>query len=297
MTLKETIMKKNPCYQERNIQVKGLMLHSVGCAQPSAEVFVKKWNDPDYDRACVHAFIDGNTGEVYQTLPWNKRGWHCGDSGNNTHIGVEICESAYIAYTSGTSFLVRNKAKAQASGKKTYKAAVELFAMLCEKYKLDPLKKGVIVSHREGYALGIASNHGDPEHYWKGLGLSYTMDGFRKAVAAQMKKKKTTAKPVEERKKETAVKPTTQQKPKQASGIVPAQSKTASKAGSYQVIAKKGLNLRKGPSKDQPVVTVMGYGAKVRCYGYHTKLWYLVQYEKGSKTYEGYCDSEFLKKN
>ncbi len=33
---------------------------------------------------------------------------------------------------------------------------------------------------------GIASNHGDPEHLWQGLGMSYTMDGFRKDVAAAM---------------------------------------------------------------------------------------------------------------
>lgn len=297
MTLKETIMKRNPCYQERNIQVKGLMLHSVGCAQPSAEVFIKKWNLESYDRACVHAFIDANTGTVYQTLPWNKRGWHCGDSGNNTHIGVEMCESSYISYTSGTKFNINNKTKAQADGRRAYKAAVELFAMLCQKYNLDPAKKGVIVSHREGYALGIASNHGDPEHYWKGLGLSYTMDGFRKDVAAQIKKNaKPAAKPVAEKPVEKPITPTTQEKPKQASGVVPAKTKTAAKAGTYQVIAKRGLNLRKGPSKDNPVVTVMGYGDKVKCYGYHTKLWLLVTYGVGSRVYEGYCDSEFLKK-
>ena len=42
------------------------------------------------------------------------------------------------------------------------------------------------MSHREGHARGIASNHGDPEHLWKGLGMSYTMDTFRAAVKAQM---------------------------------------------------------------------------------------------------------------
>ena len=43
-----------------------------------------------------------------------------------------------------------------------------------------------IISHAEGAKKGIASNHGDPEHYWRGLELSYTMDTFRKAVAAKM---------------------------------------------------------------------------------------------------------------
>lgn len=75
---------------------------------------------------------------------------------------------------------------ARASAVRTYEAAVELFAMLCKKFGLDPLADGVVISHREGPARGITTNHGDPEHLWKGLGLAYTMDGFRKAVKAAM---------------------------------------------------------------------------------------------------------------
>ncbi len=41
---------------------------------------------------------------------------------------------------------------------------------------------GVIISHAEGYKRKIASNHGDPEHLWRGLGLNYTMDTFRHDV-------------------------------------------------------------------------------------------------------------------
>ncbi len=51
---------------------------------------------------------------------------------------------------------------------------------------MNPAADGVIVSHREGHGRGIASNHGDPEHLWNGLGMGYTMDGFRKAVKAKM---------------------------------------------------------------------------------------------------------------
>ena len=187
MRLVESILTKNPCYTAgRKITVKGLMLHSVGCPQPSAQVFVRNWNKASYDRACVHAFIDGNDGTVYQCLPWNHRGWHCGASGNNTHIGVEMCEPACIKYTGGATFTCSDKATAQAVAKRTYEAAVELFAMLCQKFSLDPLGDGVIVSHKEGCKRGIASNHGDPEHLWTQLGLPYTMDTFRKAVKAAM---------------------------------------------------------------------------------------------------------------
>ena len=78
MKVIESILMKNPCYQtEKTIEVKGLMLHSVGCPQPRASVFLSLGNHPSYHSACVHAFIDGNDGTVYQTLPWNHRGWHC----------------------------------------------------------------------------------------------------------------------------------------------------------------------------------------------------------------------------
>ena len=191
MKIVESILTKNPCYTAgRKITVKGLMLHSVGCNQPKASVFINSWNSASYDRACVHGFIDANDGTIYQTLPWNHRGWHCGSgskgSGNNTHIGVEMCEPACIKYTGGSSFTCSDTATAKACAERTYQAAVELFAMLCKEYGLDPLADGVVISHKEGHSRGIASNHGDPEHLWTQLKMGYTMDTFRKAVKAAM---------------------------------------------------------------------------------------------------------------
>ena len=191
MKLVESILTKNPCYTAgRKITVKGVMLHSVGCPQPKASVFINSWNSPAHGSSCVHGFIDGNDGVVHQTLPWNHRGWHCGSgsngSGNNTHIGVEMCEPACIKYTSGSNVTCSDTATAKAVAKRTYEAAVELFAMLCKQYGLNPTADGVIISHKEGHSRGIASNHGDPEHLWTQLGLSYTMDTFRAAVKAAM---------------------------------------------------------------------------------------------------------------
>ena len=191
MKLTESILTRNPCYTAgRKITVKGLMLHSVGCPQPKASAFINSWNSPAHDTSCVHGFIDGNDGTVCQTLPWNHRGWHCGSgskgSGNNTHIGIEMCEPACIKYTAGSNFTCSDMATAKAVAKRTYETAVELFAMLCKKYGLNPLADGAIISHREGHSRGIASNHGDPEHLWAQLGMGYTMDGFRKAVKAAM---------------------------------------------------------------------------------------------------------------
>lgn len=191
MKIVESILTKNPCYTAgRKITVKGLMLHSVGCNQPKASVFINSWNSVSYDRACVHGFIDANDGTIYQTLPWNHRGWHCGSgsngSGNNTHIGVEMCEPACIKYTGGSSFTCSDLNEAKACAERTFQSAVELFAMLCKKFGLDPLADGVVISHKEGHSRGIASNHGDPEHLWTQLKMGYTMDTFRKAVKAAM---------------------------------------------------------------------------------------------------------------
>ena len=186
MNLIESILTKNSCYTagKKNTE-KGLMLHSVGCSQPSASVFVRNWNNPTL-QACVHGFIDANTGDVYQTLPWEHRGWHAGGTANNTHIGVEMCEPDCITYTKGANFQCSNTERAKVMVERTYKSAVELFAYLCNKYALNPLADGVIISHSEGYKRGVASNHADPEHLWRGLNLPYTMDGFRKDVKAAM---------------------------------------------------------------------------------------------------------------
>ena len=183
------ILEKNPCYTTgRKITVKGLMIHSVGCNQPNALVFVNRWNDESYSRACVHAFIDGNSGDVYQTLPWNHRGWHAGGSANNTHIGVEMCEPSTIKYTGGSTWKETSDGKnTQATVIRTYNSAVELFAKLCKDYNLDPLKKGVIISHNEGAKVSAASNHGDPEHIWSKFGI--TMDKFRWDIYTKMNEK------------------------------------------------------------------------------------------------------------
>lgn len=210
MRITQRFVSNNPCYKtNKKIVVKGLMLHSVGCPQPKANVFISLWDKSSYDSACVHGIIDGIDGTVYQLLPWNHRGWHCGSgskgSGNNTHIGVEMCEPAEIKYTGGSSFTIKDKAKAQAIAKRTYASAVELFAFLCRQYKLNPLTDGVIISHAEGNKRGIASNHGDPEHLWKGLGLNYTMNTFRQDVAKKVNSGDTSSTQVQTKKVQKAI--------------------------------------------------------------------------------------------
>lgn len=178
----------NPCYKQgRKIAVKGLMLHSVGCSQPNPIAFINNWDSESFTRACVHGFI-GN-GAAYITLPIMEkpgtamRGWHGGGSSNNTHIGVEMCEPASLKYTGGSTFTCSDMKGAVALVQQNTRIAAELFAQLCVFHNLDPMKDGVIISHAEGYKRGVASNHGDPDHLWRGLNMNYNMDSFRADVA------------------------------------------------------------------------------------------------------------------
>ena len=180
MQIIKAFTTKNRCYQiGAALYPQGIMLHSVGCAQPSAAVFARSFNQyqPGGASVCVHAFVQAD-GMVYQTLPWETIAWHCGGSANSTHIGVEMTEpSAGMTYA---------EAAEQIAG--TYHTAVELFAALCKQYGLDPAQDGVIIGHAEGHRRGVASNHADPELLWDVYDMGYTMDGFRADVAEAMSK-------------------------------------------------------------------------------------------------------------
>lgn len=184
----EKYAENNACYKEnKKLEVKGIMLHSVGSSQPSAKVFARNYNVeyPYNSSICPHAFLQSD-GTVYQILPWETAGWHAGGSANATHIGIEMCEPDTIKYTAANQFDIVDEAAAREYVQGTYRTAVNLFAQLCIQYNLDPLEEGVIISHTEGYYQGTASDHGDPEYVWRNLGLNFTMDGFRNDIAARM---------------------------------------------------------------------------------------------------------------
>ena len=178
MQIIPAFVTQNKCYQAgAPLTPRGIMLHSVGTPQPSAAVFARSFNQyqPGGVSVCVHAFAQAD-GTVYQTLPWEMRGWHCGGSANSTHIGVEMTEPS--------AGMTRSEAAEQIAG--TYRTVVELFAELCKQYELDPAQDGVLIGHAEGHRRGVASNHADPELLWRTYDMGYTMDGFRRDVAAAM---------------------------------------------------------------------------------------------------------------
>ena len=186
MILSKCILTHNDCYKAgRTITPKGVMVHSTGANNPNLRRYVQPddgvlganqsnnhWNKSGVQK-CVHAFI-GRTADgtvaVYQTLPWNHRGWHCGSKANNTHISFEICEDGL---------------EDDGYFRQVYQAAAELTAYLCRKYKLDPLADGVVIDHHEGYLRGIASGHADVSHWFPRHGKS--MDDFRAEVARRMR--------------------------------------------------------------------------------------------------------------
>lgn len=185
MNLHTCLFTKSDCYRAGKIMTpKGVMIHSTGADNPNLRRYVQpddgllgknkngnSWNRPGVDK-CVHAFIgklaDG-TVATYQTLPWEWRGWHAGGRANNTHISFEICEDGL---DDRDYFL------------QVYREAVELTAMLCQEFDLDPLENGVVICHKEGSRRGLASDHIDVEHWFPKFGK--TMDDFREDVVSEL---------------------------------------------------------------------------------------------------------------
>lgn len=185
MNLNKLFLTVNNCYKAgQKIKPKGIMVHSTGANNPwlkrylpdDGKIGVNQYNNhwntptPGGKKVCVHAFIgklaDGSVA-TYQTLPWDYRGWHAGGNANNTHIGFEICEDGL---NDATYFNA------------VYKESVELCAYLCKIYGFTEKD---IICHSEGYAKGIASNHGDVMHWFPKHGKS--MDTFRSDVAKLLK--------------------------------------------------------------------------------------------------------------
>lgn len=244
--ISEKIATQNPCYKAGGkITPKGGMLHSVGCPQPDPLVFVKIWQKSDAS-VCVHAVV-GKEKVVYQTLPWDMKAWHCGKgskgSGNNTLISIEMTEPATIKYTGGAGWIeTGDGSNTKAHVLATYANAVQFFAYICKKYGFNPEDSNVLMSHHEGNAKGIASNHGDVEHIWNKFGLS--MNQFRKDVKKAMSGAEVTtvpAAPVDNSSDDTS-----KQAIKPLSGTLKI-IYDGSKNGNGKKV-NDGINIRKAPS-------------------------------------------------
>ena len=196
MTLKECFFIKNACFvknQKINGSPVGIVVHSTGAnnnslkryVQPVKEqpeyndiikdiglnVYGNSWNRPDILK-CVHAFIGVNAAgkvETYQTLPFDLCCWGVGSGKNGSfnynptaHLQFEICE---------------DNLKDEEYFTAAMKEAIQFCAYLCNTFNIPANK---IVSHKETYALGFGSNHGDIDYWLSKFGKN--MYWFRSEV-------------------------------------------------------------------------------------------------------------------
>lgn len=176
------------------ISLKGLCLHSVGCPQPSADVFAKNFNSPNA-RASIHGCIE--PGRFIEMAPiFEKKGkvkkcYHVGSgskgSRNSTHIGIEMTEPSTIQYTGGANWVDKNPANTKKHITEVTQTAAEVFADLCIYHNLT-VNDITITTHRQSHLDGYGGNHGDPEHIWKAI--NYTLKDFRRDVQAHIDAKK-----------------------------------------------------------------------------------------------------------
>lgn len=182
LPITETIIKRNDSYRYGSARqrTRYLMLHSTATKGILAHMWYERWNKSfrageTNRQVSAHAFVDDKG--THQLLPWNWIGWHSGNWGTNQiSIGIEMCED--LNHT--REFM-----------EKTWENSVFLAAYLLRMHQLD---ETAIISHREGYRLGIASNHGDPEHWIGKFGRD--MNLFRSHVKSVLAGKNPFAAPV-----------------------------------------------------------------------------------------------------
>lgn len=184
MEIKKYYLTKNKCYINATpISPTGFMLHSTGANNPTLKRYIQPddgllgynknqndWNTSVNLSVMVHGFIgklaDG-TVAAYQTLPYNYKAWHCGGTGNTTHVSWEMCEDGLDD---------------EKYFNEIYQATVDIAYDFCKEFKQ---KETCIIDHSEGYDLRIASNHGDVKHWFSRFGK--TMDDFRRAVGDKLR--------------------------------------------------------------------------------------------------------------
>ena len=193
MTILSCLHTESKCWRvHEEAHPIGIVVHSTGVNQPRLARYVQPSSDDqnreellsllgvnrngnhwnrEVDKA-VHYMIgllqDGSAA-IAQTLPEDICAWGVGSGKKGSynydptaHIQFEICEDDL----SDRSYFLT-----------CYALAVSLCADICRRHGW---KESVILSHKEAYRKGYASNHGDIDHWLKRYGL--TMNDFRADV-------------------------------------------------------------------------------------------------------------------
>lgn len=162
----------------------GCVNHSVGCAQPKADVFFSSMNKTSAQWGVNAILGDFHTGEgrILVTLDLKARPWGCGagsrGSWNNTKIQWEVCEPAGHTYAGGT-MIAYDVEKNQGYFDRMWKMLVA-WNVYCA-VKLGYPVSG-ISDHAESYRAGYGSNHSDMGQWLPKHGKS--MDALRAEAQA-----------------------------------------------------------------------------------------------------------------
>jgi hypothetical protein len=176
----------NNCYKSAKLMTpEGVLVHSTGANNPYLKRYVdcpeefginkygNHWNvpKPGGKSKCVHGFIGLDKNKIIrvaQILPYNYCSWGCGSGKNGSYnynpsyIQFEICEDDL---TDEKYF------------NDVFNVAAEYCYMLSKQFHF-PIEN--IRSHYEAAKEGMASNHGDPDHWLKKFGKD--MNDFRDMV-------------------------------------------------------------------------------------------------------------------
>lgn len=168
----------------RKINPQGSVNHSVGCAQPSVEVFYRNMNKSSAGwgvNAILGDFHKGD-GRILVTMPLNARPWGCGSgkkgSWNNIKVQWEVCEPAGHTYSGGT-MIGYDIAKNQVYFDRMWKMLVAWNVYVVDKFGF-PISG--ISDHIESYYAGYGSGHADMGHWLPKHGKS--MNALRAEVEA-----------------------------------------------------------------------------------------------------------------
>lgn len=167
----------NGAYQAgRKINPQGCVNHSVGCAQPSVDVFFNIMNKSSAGwgvNALLGDFHKGD-GRILVVLPLDARPWGCGSgkkgSWNNSKVQWEVCEPAGHTYAGGT-MIAYDVAKNQIYFDRMWKMLVAWNVYLVVKFGYDI---SGISDHAESYRAGYGSNHSDMGQWLPKHGKSMT---------------------------------------------------------------------------------------------------------------------------
>ena len=276
---------------------KGVLWHSTGANNPTLKRYVQPsdvkppedsytkeqwlailgknqynndWNHIEHQAGlnCWIGKLADGTVTTVQTLPWDYRPWGCGSgskgSCNSGWMQFEICEDN-----------LTNKDYFEA----VYKEACEITAYYCKMYNIDPKgtveHEGVtvptILCHYDSYKLGLGSNHGDVDHWFKKYGK--TMDTVREDVAKLLAEDSAVEEPAPEQMYRVRTSWSDAKSQKGAYKILENAKKCCDAAGEgYKVYDSSGTEVyayvapAEEPKEETPVVAVydLDYPDKVR---------------------------------